>query len=155
MNSLTESPSCLQKVRLYQLILRRAESLKQAELMFLTYVATLLANCSDLLDASPKNLYKVDWIAAGTCESLRKYFIRFIAAKIARAPGFGQITDLVDCSPEAFEAAVFGIASEQDAHQSTFDNPKFTAFLQQVGMDASEMADEDLEKLRVEFYYIN
>lgn len=123
--------------------------------MFLTYVAALLANCSDLFDASPKNLYKVDWIAAGTCESLRKYFIRFIAAKIAKAPGYGQITDLVDCTPEAFEAEVFGIVSEKDLYQSNFDNSKFNSFLQQVGMDASEMTDEDLEKLRVEFYYIN
>lgn len=155
MNSLTESPSCLQKVRLYQLVLRRAESLKQAELMFLTYVAALLANCSELFDASPKNLYKVDWIAAGTCESLRKYFIKFIASKIARSPGFGQITDVVDCSLEAFQREVFAIASHQDAQHSSFDNGKFNGFLQQVGIDASEMQDEEVEKLKVEFYYIN
>ena len=155
MNGLTESPSCLQKVRLHQLILRRAESLKQAELMFLTYIAALLANCSELFDASPKNLYKVDWIASGTCESLRKYFIKFIASKIARAPGFGQITDLVDCSTGAFEAAVLGIAGQKDAQKSAFDHAKFTAFLQQVGMDASDIQEEEVEKLKTEFYYIN
>lgn len=155
MNGLLDTPICLQKVQAYQLMLRKADSIKEGELMFLTYIAAVLANCSELFEANPKNLSKIEWIPSDTSLKMREYFAKYITTRIISAPGYGQVSDLVDGTSEGFERSVIHIASQTNDDKPSIDNHKFTAFLQQVGIEPSELPDEEVEKLKVEFYYIN
>lgn len=155
MNGMMDAQVCLQKAQAYQLMLRRAESIKEGELMFLTYIAAILANCSELFEANPKNLSKIDWIAKEASLEMREYFTKYIVTRIVSAPGYGQVSDLVDGTSEGFEKSVLQIVSKKGEDKPSIDNVKFKEFLVEVGIEAEKLPEEEVEKLRVEFYYIN
>lgn len=143
MNSLTESPSCLQKVPIYQPMLRRAASARDSGIMFLTLLANLLANPSTLFDATPSNLYIVDWIAEDTASKLRACFIKHLVAHLSRKI----------LPPDEFEAEVKNIVKQSSLSKTHFDEQSFIAFLSKFAMDVKEMPEEEAQRLRVEYFY--
>lgn len=118
--------------------------------MFLVQLAAVLANPNELFEAGPTNLYRVDWIGADTCKHFREYIIKHLS-KLFLCQGDTKATEGIH---KEFQPEVSTIVREKSP-SSQFDESRFLNFLAQVGLDQNGVTEEELEKLRVEFYYVN
>ncbi len=154
MNSLTESPSCLQKLPVHQPMLPKARSPAEADLLLALLVARFLADPGSLFQASPAALSLHTWLAPAALEDFRRAAILHLGHRLLAAKA--QPGSIEDERASAFDWVVEAATKPAPPPDAPAVDPKlFAYFLAQLGLDPSELADEELEKLKTEFYYLN
>lgn len=155
MNGLTESPSCLQKLPIFQPILPKARNAAEADLMLTLQIAKFISEPHRLFQASPAALNLLGWFSTAALDEFRRAAIIHLGHRLLSAsPSLdGAMVDERGC---AFEWVVEAASKPgPPADFSALDPKQFASYVSQLCLDANELADEELEKLKTEFYYIN
>ena len=150
MNSLTESPSCLQKVPVYQPMLPKAQSDKDIDLMMILHLAKLMVDPSRLFELNPRSLNLTDWFSVDIVKKMRRDTSVYIYNEIV-----DDDSNMKEEVHGSMDSVVHNIFTLEDSMYTmcSIDMHRFNQYVSSI--DIQDLHDEEYERIKVEYYYIN
>lgn len=149
-NTDTNSTSCLQELPIYQVAVPRARNIVECDLLVLTYLACILTRPEHLLEASGINLLRLQWFGYSVVRGIREFLVKTVLTKYSN----WKVGIPDDSNTEVCRQIQDVVAAEEQFYDEV-DLVEFKKFIAQGGIEKMKLNEEELEKIKVEFFYEN